>query len=153
MLACETACLNDCTTTFDGGKLRMYGFVIAILLCNGTNCDLIQAEPDVSYPSFELCTTALSTKAAAVQAIADKQASADRPARIICLHPIDTIVEVEEPHDVLDTAMVHKDPAAASLFVGLVEKGTRTLVTGLVAGTGRNWCRCIARLRSRIRTS
>jgi formylglycine-generating enzyme required for sulfatase activity len=119
----------------------MYGFVIAIMLCNGNNCDLVQAEPDVSYPSFEVCTTALSTKAAALQAIAQKQASADRPARIICLHPIETVVEVEEPHDVIDTAMVHQEPAASSLFVGLVEKGTRTLVTGRVAGT--DWVRVL----------
>src|SRR6185312_8663280 len=112
----------------------MYGFVIAIMLCGGTNCDLIQAEPEISYPTQELCSTALSTKAAALQAIADRHASAARPARIICLHPIETIVEVEQPHDVLDTTMVHKDPSATSLFVGMVEKGKRALVTGLVAG-------------------
>ncbi len=119
----------------------MYGFVIAIMLCSGTNCDMVQAEPDVSYPSYAACHQALTTKQSALQAMADKRARPDKPARIICLHPLNTIVEVEEPHDVLDTAIVHKDPSASALYVGLVEKGKRTLVTGLVAGT--DWVRVL----------
>ena len=119
----------------------MYGFVIAIMLCKGDNCDLIRADPDVYYQSYEQCDTARSASAAALQAMADKRAAPDRTPRIICMHPIETIVEVEEPHDVLETAIVHKEPSASSQYIGLVEKGKRTLVTGLVAGTG--WVRVI----------
>ncbi len=119
----------------------MYGFVIAIMLCSGTNCDLVQAEPDITYPSYDACNKARVQNAAALKALADKRATPRRPAQILCLHPIETIVEVEEPHDVLDTAIVHKEPSAASLYVGLVEKGKRTLVTGLVAGT--DWVRVL----------
>lgn len=119
----------------------MYGFVIAIMLCSGSSCDMLQAEPDISYPNYAACQQAMAAKSTELHALADKHARRDWPARIVCLHPINTIVEVEEPHDVLDTAIVHKDPSATALYVGLVEKGKRTLVTGLVAGT--DWVRVL----------
>lgn len=119
----------------------MYGFVIAIMLCGGSSCEMLQADPDSSYASLETCQRALSTNSAALESLASKHAQQGRTARIVCLHPLNTIVEVEEPHDVLDTSIVHKEPSASSLFLGLVEKGKRTLVTGLVAGT--DWVRVL----------
>ena len=119
----------------------MYGFVIAIMLCSGANCDMLQADPDASYPSVKACNQAMEANSAQLQALADKHLQHGQTSRIVCLHPLNTIVEVEEPHDVMDTAIVHKEPSASALYVGLVEKGKRTLVTGLVAGT--DWVRVL----------
>ena len=130
----------------------MYGFVIAIMLCKGDNCDLIRADPDVYYQSYEQCDTARSASAAVLQAMADKRAAPDRTPRIICMHPIETIVEVEEPHDVLETAIVHKEPSASSQYSrprreGEAHSGDRLgswdgLGAGDTAGRQKRLCFC-----------
>jgi formylglycine-generating enzyme required for sulfatase activity len=117
----------------------MYGFVIALLLCNGASCDLIQPQPTISYPDPGACAAALPAQEVALRDRMTKATADGHTARLVCLHAIEQIVEVEEPHDVLDTAIVHKEPSGLSPFVGLVEKGRRTLVTGVVTGT--NWVR------------
>ena len=119
----------------------MNGFVIAILLCAGNNCDLIQAEPDHSYRTYEQCSTALSSKSAQLQALAAKRSPGGHPAQIVCIHSTETIVDVEEPYDVIETTIAHKEPDLSSPFVGVAEQGQRTLVTGRVSGT--NWVRLL----------
>jgi formylglycine-generating enzyme required for sulfatase activity len=119
----------------------MNGFVIAILLCAGSNCDLTPAEPGVSYKTYEQCNTALSSKSAQLQALAAKRSPGGQPAQIVCIHSSETIVDVDEPYDVLETTVAHKEPNFSSPFVGVAEKGQRTLVTGLVSGT--NWVRVL----------
>jgi formylglycine-generating enzyme required for sulfatase activity len=119
----------------------MLGFVIAVLICNGSNCDMLQAEPGVSYPDFETCSAALTAKSTALDEFASRHRPSDRSSNIICMTQIQTIVEVEEPFEVLDTAIVHTEPGATSLYVGTVEKGQRTLVTGIVSGT--RWLRVL----------
>jgi formylglycine-generating enzyme required for sulfatase activity len=119
----------------------MNGFVIAILLCAGNNCDLIQAEPDVSYQTYEQCSTALLSKSAQLQALAAKRSPGGHAAQVVCIHSSETIVDVAEPYDVVETTVAHKEPDLSSPFVGVAEKGQRTLVTGRVSGT--NWVRLL----------
>lgn len=119
----------------------MNAFVIAILLCTGSNCDLTQAEPGVSYETYEQCSTALSSKSAQLQALAAKRSPGSHPAQVVCIHSSETIVDVDAPYDVLETTVAHKEPDFSSPFVGVAEKGQRTLVTGLVSGT--NWVRVL----------
>jgi formylglycine-generating enzyme required for sulfatase activity len=119
----------------------MLGFVIAVLMCTGSNCVMVQPEEGISYPTAAACDTALKAKSQDLQAVADKKRSPGQTANLICVSQSQTIVEVEEPYDVLDTAIVHDAPSANALFVGSVEKGTRTLVTGEVSGT--SWLRVL----------
>jgi formylglycine-generating enzyme required for sulfatase activity len=119
----------------------MIGFVIAVLMCSGSNCEMVQAEPGVSYPSYEACSAALETKSTALNELARSKGRTGSPSTNVCLNQTQTIVEVEEPFEVLDTAIVHAEPNATSTYVGLVEKGQRTLATGLVSGT--QWLRVL----------
>ncbi len=119
----------------------MLDFVIAVLMCTGSNCVMLQPEEGISYPTAAACGAALTTKSQELQALADKRRSPGQTANLICVNQAQTIVEVEEPYDVLDTAIVHAAPNANALYVGSVEKGTRTLVTGEVSGT--NWFRIL----------
>ena len=113
----------------------MLGFVIAVLICSGSNCNMLQAEPGISYPDFEACSAALAAKSTALNELASQHRSADRSSNIICMTQTHTTLEVEEPFEVIDTAIVHAEPGATSAYVGIVEQGQRTLVTGLVSGT------------------
>jgi formylglycine-generating enzyme required for sulfatase activity len=119
----------------------MNGFVIAILLCTGSNCDLTQAEPGVSYETYAQCSTALSSRSAQLQAMAAKRSPGSQPAQVVCIHSSETIADADAPYDVLETTVAHKEPDFSSPFVGVAEKGQRTLVTGLVSGT--NWVRVL----------
>src|SRR5689334_3002322 len=112
-------------------------FVIAILLCSGQDCDLLQVEPASSYANEQDCNAAATANAGALTDIAERQANG-RTTQILCVRQLHTIAEVEEPHEVLDTAIVHADPNASSSFVGIVERGARVLVTGRVVGAQWN---------------
>ncbi|MBV8525125.1 MAG: SUMF1/EgtB/PvdO family nonheme iron enzyme, partial [Acetobacteraceae bacterium] len=118
-------------------------FVIAILVCSGgANCEAVQAEPGISYPTVERCNAAVKDKAAALNALATQQQKDGKSASVVCLQEAaQQIREVEEPYDVLETAIVHAEPRVDSAYVGEVESGQRTLVTGLV--TGSNWVRVL----------
>lgn len=109
-------------------------FVIAILLCRGQDCDLVQVEPSVSYTSEQECNAAATANAATLSDMAERQGGG-RTTQILCIRAMHTIAEVEEPHEVLDTAIAHAEPNATSSFVGIVERGAKVLVTGHVAGT------------------
>lgn len=119
----------------------MLGFVLAILACTGANCELTNLEPGSSFPSYQTCQAELTAKESSFKAQLDKAASNARTAEAVCLRETAIITEVESPYDVIDTAIVHSEPSANSTYVGIVESGTRTLVTGLVAGT--QWVRVV----------
>src|SRR6185437_1979230 len=61
------------------------GYVIAILLCLGDNCDLVRPEPATSYPSYETCSDAAAKNAAKLGDIAARSREAGREGEIICL--------------------------------------------------------------------
>lgn len=119
----------------------MLGFVLAILACTGTNCELTNLEPAASFPTYEACQAELTAKAPSFKGQLDQARSNTRTAEAVCVREIATITEVEFPYDVIDTAIVHREPSANSPYVGIVEAGKRTLVTGMVAGT--QWVRVV----------
>jgi formylglycine-generating enzyme required for sulfatase activity len=61
------------------------GYVIAILLCLGDNCDLVRPEPATSYPSYETCSDAAAKNAAKLGDIAARSREGGRDGEIICL--------------------------------------------------------------------
>jgi len=61
------------------------GYVIAILLCLGDNCDLVRPEPATSYPNYETCSDAAAKNAAKLGDIAARSREAGREGEIICL--------------------------------------------------------------------
>src|SRR5690348_16696749 len=62
------------------------GYVIAILLCLGDNCDLVRPEPATTYPSYETCSDAAAKNAAKLGDIAARSREGGREGEIICLH-------------------------------------------------------------------
>ena len=117
------------------------GIVLAVLLCSGSRCEMIQVEAGVSYPGYDQCSAALDAKSAKLDELLAQRHPAPRRAEMICVRETQTLREVEEPYDVLETAIVHLEPSVDSAYVGSVESGQRTLVTGIVAGTG--WLRVL----------
>lgn len=115
------------------------GYVIAILLCLGDNCDLVRPEPSVSYPSYEACSDATAKNAAKLAELAARSRETGREGEIICLHEQVSIVELDEEHDALAAAAVHELPSATTPTIGTLKRGQRIHVTGAVAGT--NWLR------------
>jgi len=115
--------------------------VIAVLLCAGSNCEMVQAEPGVSYPNFEQCSAALATKAEQLGEFAAQRQKGTRQVQTVCVRETQVVSEVEDPYDVLQTAIIHAAPNANSSYVGIAENGQRILVTGLVNDT--NWVRVL----------
>ncbi|HSU05593.1 MAG TPA: SUMF1/EgtB/PvdO family nonheme iron enzyme [Acetobacteraceae bacterium] len=119
----------------------MLGFIIAALACTGSNCDITNLEPGASYPTYAACQAQLTAKAPSFKTQLDERRTNGRTVEAICMRETSTITEVEEPYDVLDTAIVHSEASAGSPFVGIVESGQRALVTGIVTGT--QWVRVL----------
>ncbi len=115
------------------------GYVIAILLCLGDNCDLVRPEPAISYPSYEACSDAAAKNAAKLGEIAARSREAGREGEIICLHEQFSIVELDEEHDALAVTTIHQLPSATSPALGTLKRGQKVHVTGTVSGT--NWLR------------
>src|SRR5260221_2664477 len=113
------------------------GYVIAILLCLGDNCDLVRPEPAISYPSYEACSDAAAKNAAKLGEIAARSREAGREGEIICLHEQFSIVELDEEHDALAVTTIHQLPSATSPALGTLKRGQKVHVTGTVSGT--NW--------------
>jgi len=121
----------------------MLGFVIAVLTCSGSNCTIIQPEPAVSYPSYDACFAAIESKSDALNAFAAQHPIAGRSGNIVCLQSVQTITEVEDRYDVVETAIVRAGPSDMAESGGVVEAGQRLVVTGEVAGTP--WLRVVLR--------
>lgn len=119
----------------------MPGFVIAVLLCAGASCDMVPAEPGVSYPTEKECAAALAARGKTLNDAAVARRQGARAVETVCTQPAQSITEVEDRYDILETVIVHAGPSAESGYVGVVESGQRTLVTGLVNGT--NWVRVL----------
>src|SRR5258708_7867498 len=115
------------------------GYVIAILLCTGTNCDLVRPETAISSPSYEACSDAAAKNAAKLGEIAARSCEAGREGEIICLHEQFSIVELDEEHDALAVTTIHQLPSATSPALGTLKRGQKVHVTGTVSGT--NWLR------------
>ena len=107
----------------------MVSFVIAIMMCAGSNCEMVQPEPDVSYPTYDACAAASEAKASGLQAYLNQHADG-RQQKIVCLRKDIPVVDVEELAEALETAVVRAEPSATSGYVGLLERGERALVNG-----------------------
>ena len=119
----------------------MAGFMIALMLCGDAGCELRPVEPEVSYPTFETCSSALTEKSEKLHELLRQTATSGQTTNIVCVNLTRAVTEVEEPYEVLDSAIVHAEPSATAAYVGIVEQGGRTLVTGLVTGTA--WVRVL----------
>lgn len=119
----------------------MLGYILAVLTCAGANCELTNIEPSQSFPTFEVCQTEIRAKDSVIKGALERAQQNNQTARAICVREVATITEVEEPYIVTDTAIVHSEPSANAPYVGIVESGQRTLVTGIVSGT--EWVRIV----------
>jgi formylglycine-generating enzyme required for sulfatase activity len=116
--------------------MHMAGYVLAILLCAGGNCDLVHVEPGVEYPNYETCAAATTTNAAKIAEIAGRlQAEEGRQGETICLRDRLTIVDVEERYEARIATIVRRSAEATAPPVGALERGRNARVTGIVAGT------------------
>src|ERR1700719_3790117 len=93
------------------------GYVIAILLCLGDNCDLVRPEPVTSYPSYETCSEAAAKNAAKLGDIAARSREAGREGEIICLRerpaPSTSEKTVSHPAPTAETARTPQPPPSA----------------------------------------
>lgn len=119
----------------------MPGYVIAVLLCAGSMCDMAPLQPGTSYATDAECSAALSLKGGAMADAAAARRPGARQVQTVCIQAAQAVTEVEAQYDVLETAIVHSAPSAESGYVGVVEGGQRALVTGLLSGTG--WVRVL----------
>ncbi|MGI4943315.1 MAG: SUMF1/EgtB/PvdO family nonheme iron enzyme [Janthinobacterium lividum] len=119
----------------------MPGFVIAVLLCAGASCDMLPAEPGVSYSTENDCAAALAERGKPLSDAVVAHRHGARAVETVCMQQAQPITEVEDRYYVLETVVVHTGPSAGTGYVGVVEGGQRTLVTGVVNGT--NWLRVL----------
>ena len=119
----------------------MPGFVIAVLLCTGASCDMVPVEAGVSYASENDCAAALAARGKPLGDAAAARRQGAHAVETVCMQQAQPITKVEDRYYVLETVIVHTGPSAESGYVGVVEGGQRTLVTGLVDGT--NWVRVL----------
>lgn len=117
------------------------GFVLAIMLCSGDNCDMVRAEAGVLYPTYETCTAASASKSAMLNDLAAQYRSERREADIICLRELPRIATVETPYEAADATELRAEPDANARAVGFLARGQRTVATGAVAGTP--WLRVV----------
>jgi formylglycine-generating enzyme required for sulfatase activity len=93
------------------------GYVIAILLCLGDNCDLVRPEPATSYPNYETCSDAVAKNAAKLGDIAARSREAGREGEIICLReqpiPSTSGKTVSRPAAAADRAPAPQPPPSA----------------------------------------
>jgi formylglycine-generating enzyme required for sulfatase activity len=111
------------------------GFVLAIMLCSGDNCDMVRAEPGVSYPTYEACAAASASKSTMLNDLVAQYRSGKREADIICLREVQRITALETPYEVASAATLRAEPNADAQAVGSLALGQRVLATGAVAGT------------------
>ena len=112
---------------------------MAVLLCVGASCELVPLEPGVSYPTDQECAAALAAKGKALGDAAVGRRQGARGVETVCLQATQTITEVEDRYEALETVIAHAGPSVDSGYMGLVEGGRRVLVTGVVDGT--KWLR------------
>jgi hypothetical protein len=114
-------------------------FVIALLLCLGDNCDLVRAEPDVYYQTYEECSAAIAKKPDAIERAGEALRADGRASEIICLRPnlsVDALAEVRKAH--VDTE-IRDEPVGTARAIGHLSRGEEIHVTGKVLG--QDWVR------------
>ena len=117
------------------------GFVLAIMLCSGDNCDMVQLEPGVAYPTYEMCASASTSKSAMLNDLAAQYRSERREADIICLRELRRITAIETPYEALHATELRAEPDASAKAVGALAPGQRVVASGAVAGTP--WLRVV----------
>jgi formylglycine-generating enzyme required for sulfatase activity len=115
------------------------GYIIAILICMGDNCDLLRPEPESTYPTYEACSQATAAKAGDLGKFAAAHREQGRESEILCLRPDIQVVELDEEHEALVPTDVHETPTGDSRVIGTVARGNKVRVTGAIAGT--KWLR------------
>jgi formylglycine-generating enzyme required for sulfatase activity len=111
------------------------GFVLAIMLCSGDNCDMVRAEPGVSYPTYETCAAASASKSAMLNDLVAQYRAEKREADIICLRELQRITAIETPYELASAASLRAEPDANAQTVGSLTPGQHVLATGAVVGT------------------
>jgi formylglycine-generating enzyme required for sulfatase activity len=94
------------------------GFVIAILLCTGDNCDLVRPEPEMMYPSYEACSEAGAKKAAAFGEVAQHFKEAGREGEIVCLRD-------RTPQPAAPVIASHESPGSGSTKTAAAAESAR----------------------------
>lgn len=61
------------------------GFILALLLCSGDNCDLVRLDPATTYATYEACRDASERDAARISEIAGRYREPGRDGDVICL--------------------------------------------------------------------
>jgi formylglycine-generating enzyme required for sulfatase activity len=117
------------------------GFVLAIMLCSGDNCDMVQAEPGVAYPTYEMCATASTSKSAMLNNLTAQYRSERREADIICLRELRQITAIATPYETVDATELRAEPDANAQVVGSLAPGQRVVASGTVVGT--SWLRVV----------
>ncbi|HJS85015.1 MAG TPA: SUMF1/EgtB/PvdO family nonheme iron enzyme, partial [Acetobacteraceae bacterium] len=117
------------------------GFVLAIMLCSGDNCDMLRAEPGISYPTYEACAAASAAKSAMLNDLVAQYRAERREADIICLREVQRITAIETPYEVAGAASLRAEPSPDAQAVGALSPGQRVLATGAVVGTP--WLRVV----------
>jgi formylglycine-generating enzyme required for sulfatase activity len=115
------------------------GYVIAILLCLGDNCDMVRFEPDIVYANYQDCSTASSKNAEALAKFAAAHREQGRESEILCLRQVVQVVELDEEQEAQVPSNVFDSPNGDAKAVGNVARGNKVHVTGSIAGT--KWLR------------
>ncbi len=118
------------------------GFVLAIMLCSGDNCDMVQVEPGVAYPTYETCAAASTSKSAMLNDLTAQYRSERREADIICLRELRRITAIDTPYEALHATELRAEPDANAQAVGKLAPGQRVVATGVVVGTP--WLRVVS---------
>jgi formylglycine-generating enzyme required for sulfatase activity len=64
------------------------GFFIALLLCSGDNCDLVQVDPGIFYSGYETCRNAAAKETSRIGEIASRHRKPGRGADVICVRDL-----------------------------------------------------------------
>jgi formylglycine-generating enzyme required for sulfatase activity len=112
-------------------------FFIAVLLCLGDNCDLVRAEPTVSYPTYELCSQATVSKSADLGRFAAAHKVAGRESEMLCVRQLDAVVELDEEREALVATDVREQPSGSARVIATVPRGNKVHVNGAID----NWLR------------
>src|SRR5215469_6057783 len=98
-------------------------FVIALLLCLGDNCDLVQAEPDVYYQTYEECSDAIAKKPDVIERAAEPRRGDGRDNQIICLRPKLSVDVLDEVRKALVDTEIRDEPIGTARAIGHLSRG------------------------------
>jgi len=116
-------------------------FVIALLLCLGDNCDLVRAEPDIYYQTYEECSDAIAKKPDVSERAAEALRGDGRAGEIetICLRPNLSVYALDEVRKARVDTEIRDEPIGTARAIGHLSRGEDVHVTGKVLG--QDWVR------------